>query len=190
MQKLILAALYFGISFNLSGQEEVYTKKEQKQIQKQERQAAKEAENELLRIKTESMLQLHRFVLEADYLSDKSGKRAAVNSTINFIRVDSLKLVMQLGSNYGVGYNGVGGITIEGSVTKYDLKIIEGKKGKSYNLMLMVMSSTGNYDITLLINDIGSTDATIRNNTSGMLRYYGRLVPIEASKVYKGSTSY
>lgn len=190
MQKLILATLFCSISLSILSQEEVYSKKEQKQIQKEERLAAKEAENDLLRFQTESMLQMRRFVLEADYLSDKSGKRVAVNSTINFIKIDSLKLVMQLGSNYGVGYNGVGGITIDGRVTKYDLKIIEGKKGKSYNLIIMVMSSTGNYDIMLMINDVGSTDATIRSNTSGQLRYYGKLVPIELSKVYKGSPTY
>ena len=48
------------------------------------------------------------------------------------------------------------------------------------------MSNAGTYDIHLMVNPEGHADATIRGNWSGQLNYYGRLVPLGVSKVYKG----
>ena len=44
----------------------------------------------------------------------------------------------------------------------------------------------GTYDILLFVNAFGNADATITGITYGSLRYYGRIVPIENSKVYQG----
>ena len=192
MKQLILIIVLFAfISSSYSQEEEaVYTKKELKQIAKEEKKAKKEAEEEQMRELTKLMLTLQRFVLEADYVGNGKGQRIPVSSSINFISIDSTKAVIQLGTVYGVGYNGVGGITVEGKVTRYELKVIEGKKSKSYSLMFNVMSSIGIFDVTFLVSETGYTDATIRSNSSGQLRYTGNLVPISLSRVYKGTSIY
>lgn len=177
-----------GSFAQVEDEQKEYSKKELKQIAKAEKKAKQDSISKQKAELTELMLNMHRFVLEADYVGNGKGQRQPVNSTLNFIAVDSLKAVIQLSTFYGSGHNGVGGITVDGSVTKYELKVIEGKRGKSYSLMLNVMTSVGIYDITLLISESGYTDATIRSLYSGQLTYNGNLVPIGISRVYKGSS--
>ena len=55
-----------------------------------------------------SMLDNRDFVLEANYLQDKLGNRSFVNSVINFIAVDSVTAIIQVGSDYHNGPKGVG----------------------------------------------------------------------------------
>lgn len=190
MKKLIIALFVMALGFNTYAQEveKEYTKQELRQIAKEEKKAKKEAEAEQMKEIVELMLNMHRFVLEADYVGDGKGQRVPVNSTINFIGIDSLNAVIQLGTVHGSGYNGVGGITVDGKVTKYELTVIEGKRGKSYSLMLNVMSTLGIFDITLMVSQSGYTDATIRSISSGQLKYTGNLVPIGISRVYKGQS--
>jgi hypothetical protein len=191
MKSIIL--IIFLLLFSIGGfaqeveEEKVYTKKELRQIAKEEKKAQRQAEEEQMRMITKIMLDKHKFVLEADYVGDGRGSRIPVSSTINFIAIDSSSATIQLGTTYGVGYNGVGGITVDGRITKYELTVIEGKRGTSYSLIFMVMTAIGGYDITLHISDIGYTDATIRGNTMGKLSYTGNLVPIGVSRVYKGT---
>lgn len=190
MKKLIIALFVMALGFNTYAQEveKEYTKQELRQIAKEEKKAKKEAEAEQMKEIVELMLNMHRFVLEADYVGDGKGQRVPVNSTINFIGIDSLNAVIQLGTVHGSGYNGVGGITVDGKVTMYELTVIEGKRGKSYSLMLNVMSTLGIFDITLMVSQSGYTDATIRSISSGQLKYTGNLVPIGISRVYKGQS--
>lgn len=186
-QLLIISIIFsFGLTVNAQEEEKQYTKRELRQIAREERKAKKAAEEEQMKEITELMLQMHRFVLEADYVGDGRGQRIPVNSTINFIALDSANAVIQLGTVYGSGYNGVGGITVDGRVTKYELTVIEGKRGKSYSLMINVMTNLGIYDITFLVSATGLTNATVRALSSGQLQYSGNLVPIGISRVYKG----
>lgn len=182
---VLLSLLFFtGISF--AQEEQVYTRKELKTIKKEERKAQQKARDEENRKLTDLMLKSHRFVLEADYLSNGKGQRMLVQSNLNFIAIDSIEATIQLARVSGVGYNGVGGITVDGRVTKYDLKVIQGKKDSSYTLTVFIMTSLGTYDITFMISSTGTTDATIRGTTTGQIRYNGHLVPIGVSRVYKG----
>jgi hypothetical protein len=173
------------------GQDEnALSKKEQKALVKEERKARKAAEQEQLRNLTRWMVEQNRFVMEADYVSDNRGTRRPVNSTINFIAVDSTEGVIQLSTLWGPGYNGVGGITVEGRISSYKVDTIQSKSGNSYNITIMLNTSMGTFDIFFSVTPTGFADATIRGNTRGSLRYTGNLVPIEVSRVYKGTTSY
>jgi len=165
--------------------QQVMSKEEQKQMEKEHRKAVRQAEEEATMKRVDSMMNQHRYVLEADYVSGKSGSRIPVSSTLNFLIVDSSEVVIQLGSLTGIGYNGVGGITVEGNITKYEMNKKEGKKGVSYNISIYIMSNIGVYDIQLWISSSGQADATVRGNTSGVLNYSGRLMSINESRVYK-----
>ncbi len=100
--------------------------------------------------------------------------------------LDSLAGTIQLGSANTVGYNGVGGATVDGRITKYEYTVV-GKKEDSYSIRLILMSSIGTYDITLMVNSQGYADASIRGNWSGQLNYHGKQVPLTLSRVYKGT---
>lgn len=187
MRSLIILLLIIYPVF-LFGQDDSssLSKKEQRQLAKEKRKAEQAAEDEKQREITELMIDYQRFVLEADYVAGKSGSRSPVSSTLNFVIVDSSKATLQLGSPWGMGINGVGGITVDGNVTRYEVNKRENKKGVSYNVTLYIMSSIGTYDIQMWVSQSGRADATVRGNVSGQLTYSGNLVPLSQSRIYKG----
>jgi len=189
---LITIVLILGNIGFISGQDGRASKadiKEQRTYEKQKQREARDKEREENIEMTSQMVKLHRFVLEADYLSNKYGVRIPVSSDINFIMVDSTDAVLQTGSAFNVGFNGVGGETVSGRITKFDYKMT-GKNKDSYSIQMVVLSPIGVYDISLLINPEGYADANLRGNWSGQLNYHGRLVPLGLSKVYTGHTRY
>lgn len=188
MKTILTLLISFVLVLGAYSQEEVQqlSKKELKNLQKEQKKADQTAEEERMAEVTNFMVHQQQFVLEADYLSDKYGQRAPVTPTINFVLVDSLVGTVQFGSAEQIGYNGVGGLTVDGRVTKYEYQVV-GKKEDSYSIRMILMASIGTYDITLMVNSQGFADATIRGNWSGQLNYHGKLVPLTLSRVYKGT---
>ncbi len=188
MQNYILFFMLF-IGITLYSQEyETISKKELKRMAKEDKKAKRLEEEEMMKELTALMLHSHRFVLEADYIGDGRGQRIPVNSNINFVAIDSLEGVIQYGSPHGIGYNGVGGVTADGRISKYELKEVSRKSRKLYTLQITIMTGLGTYDIAFSVSETGYADATVSGYTRGQLKYSGRLVPVKVSKVYKAST--
>jgi hypothetical protein len=135
----------------------------------------------------DTLLKNRSFVLEADFLENQYGNRKPVMSNINFIMVDSLRAVLQTGSNSNFGLNGVGGTTAEGSIS--GLKIVKNEKNLSYFLRFTVNSNIGIYDVTMNISSNNTARATITGLTRGKLVYDGRIQTLYNSGVYKGRNS-
>ncbi len=164
------------------------SKKEKKQLEK-ELKKEQQAEQAAMKAQLVGLMVEHqRFVLEADRLRDKRGNTVNVSSTINFIAVDSISGVLQVGSNAYVGLNGVGGITVTGPVAGYEFTFNE--KSSSYNVNYYLRSSVGSYDVRMVVYSDGRADATVSSNWPGKLNYQGYVVPPAASRVYKGTSSY
>jgi hypothetical protein len=187
-----LLSLLLAFSFVLgaySQEQEKLSKTELKKLQKEQKKAEEAAQREQMAALTSLMITNRRFVLEADFLSNKTGTRVPVQAMINFIMVDSLNGTVQFGSALAAGYNGVGGTTMDGKISNYKYTMI-GKKKDSYSISMNFMSTLGSYDITMMVNPEGYADATIRGNWSGSLSYHGKLVPPELSRIYKGHPAY
>ena len=169
-------------------QNEQQNSKELRKVAKEERKIKAEEEQTRLGKITNLMLTYKRFVLEADYVGNQTGNRIPVTSNLNFIIVDSNKVTLQLGSFQGIGINGVGGITVDGNITNYNMHKIVGRKGNvSYFVQMTIISSVGNYDVSMNVGDTGRADARVSGTVSGQLNYYGNLVPLSLSRVYKGT---
>lgn len=133
---------------------------------------------------TKSMLENKDFVLETDYLQDRYGNRILVNSTINFVAVDSTEAIIQIGSNFRIGPNGVGGVTTKGRITKWELT--ENQKNKAFTLSMNVMTTIDIYDLFINIGASGRGTATLTGMRSGRLTFDGNFVPWEKSSVFVG----
>ena len=163
------------------------SKKEQRKLYKEYKKELKAEEaavkSELVKI----MLLQRRFVLEADQLKDQRGNLSQVSSMINFLAADSLRGVIQVGSNYYVGLNGVGGVTVEGPISNYEVTYNErrGTHYVNYNLR----TTSGTYDVRMVVSPNGRSEATITSSWPGRLSYMGFLIPPARSRVFKG-TSY
>lgn len=157
----------------------------------QDRNKKKESkEDKAIRIESEyqSMSQLiddKQFVLEADYRSNQYGFRLSVPSSLNFIMIDSTLAIIQTGSNYRQGINGVGGITAEGRISKW--KVMKDNKRKTFVISMNISTSLGFYDIFIDVSASGNASATISGTTAGKLIYHGHLLSLPESKVYQGS---
>jgi hypothetical protein len=151
---------------------------------KRSRKEARKAEMTANYHVLDSLLHSGRYVLEANYLQNKYGSRVSVTSTLNFIRVDGQKGVLQTGSDFRIGYNGVGGVTAEGSIGDY--KIINDAKNLSTSVTFNLITTLGTFDIFLTVSADNNATATISGSTSGRLTWDGHLANIGNSRVFKG----
>jgi hypothetical protein len=160
--------------------------REQRKLLKEEKQRIEKEEAARYAELVEQMVTAPAFVLEADMLHDRYGQSIQVQSTINFIMVDSTHGVVQVGSPHYLGQNGVGGVTLEGPVSRYEVK--KNEKRSTYYISYGLRGTMGNYDVTISVSSNGRADARVSGSFSGSLRHSGRLVHPANSRVYKGTS--
>ena len=131
------------------------------------------------------MLENKNFVLESDFLENRYGYRFPVSPNINFVKVEpGGEAVIQIGSNYRIGPNGVGGVTAKGKITKWE--VTENQKNKTFNVVMYVLTPVGNYDLYFNIMPGGQATARLTGTTGGHLTFDGDLVSSDDSIVYEG----
>ena len=127
------------------------------------------------------------FVLEADEVVFKRGYTAHVSYTTNFVAVRGDEAVVQVAFNVPwPGFNGLGGITLEGNITQYE------KETDSRGNVYVTMNVTGRGISARLFITLWSygNKATVniqQNFHSGKLTLNGTVVPVDESGVFKGT---
>ncbi len=128
------------------------------------------------------------FTLEADQVVFKYGEFAYVNANTNFVSVKGDKAVVQVAFNIPVsGPNGLGGVTVEGSVSGYK-KTID-KRGTIY-LEFNVMGNGISAQVFVTMPK-GTSNASVEispNFNSNRLTLNGVVLPIRKSHVFQGRT--
>jgi hypothetical protein len=177
MKNLILIMVLSVIGTGLFAQEK--TKEEQKKD--------KEAIKVLQFNETKALLDSRKFVLEADYLIDRSGQRTPADQSLNFIMVDSAQAMLQNGKTAGMGANGVGGVSLTGNITSW--KVESNEKKKSFSVQMNVLTDNGFLTVFMSISPGHNTKASVTGNQwLAKYDYEGRLVKLEESGAYKGRT--
>lgn len=127
MKKLFLMviAVIFGVVAATAQDEKP------RKLTKQERKALRERIDSLKYAQAEGSIMDSMFVLEADEVVFKRGYTAHVTSNTNFVAVEGDQAVVQVAFNVPwSGFNGLGGITVEGLVSKYETR--KDKRGNLY----------------------------------------------------------
>lgn len=185
---VMLATVIYG--GNIYGQnKKELTKEEKKELKKQKKEREKAVEAKVDAVKFQSAvaaLNQKNFVLEADRAEFKFGDIINVSSTTNFVAVSGNKATVQLSvSGHVIGPNGIGGITVDGSVS--GMQITTDKKGNvncSFNVMGAAISAL--VEIMVPNGDNYATVYITPNYNSNRLQFYGVLVPAARSTVFKG----
>ena len=128
------------------------------------------------------------FVFEASSVTFRNGATTYVNSTTNFISLKGNKAVVQISpSNYVSGPNGVGGVTVEGTVS--GLEVRKDNKGRT-RLSMNVMGIGINAQVEIYMNPgSSSASATVYPNfNSNTFWLQGTVVPYENSNVFEGTS--
>lgn len=165
-----------------------------KNLTKEEKKALKLAKKEEEARKREealayfkSLAQDKNWVLEAHTVFEKGGRSFPMNPSINFVSAIGDETTIQLSFNGIIGWNGVGGITLEGKTTKYDVS--ESKNAITITLTA-IGSGMGPADLLVTIGADGNGRATISGNWGQRITFAGSFVNSEDSRVYKGSPTY
>ena len=125
------------------------------------------------------------WVLEAYSIQGQRGNVYQVNSTTNFVMVNGNTGTVQLASPMGAGYNGLGGITVQGNISGYQLST--DKRGNvNVNFIVMGVGINATISITLFTGS-NQAQAIVSSNTWGrQITYQGYLYLREDSNVFKG----
>ena len=159
---------------------------ETRELTKAERKALQARIDSLQYAEAEKALNDRAFTLEADQVIFKYGQTAYVTSNTNFVSVKDDQAIVQVAFNIPVsGPNGLGGITVEGRFSEYDLK-----KDKKGNVSLSInVTGTGisaRADITLYNGSNKATVTITPNFNSNRITLNGVIFPLDKSNVFKG----
>ena len=181
---LLLAVLLvsYGTVIAQTNQKNVDAKKAQKEAKK----AAEQAEQMNLYNEAMNAINVKDFVLEADKIIFKRGNFVYVNSNVNFVSMKDDRATIQLSFNFAPsGPNGLGGITVDGTVSGFEMKT--DKKGLT-TLSMMVQGVAVSANVTIkMFKGSNQCTATVTPNYNGnRISFVGNLYPTEASNVFKG----
>lgn len=124
------------------------------------------------------------FVLEAHSISGRRVVSCQVSPVTDFVMVEGNQVVFQTGNNFGFGYNGLGGITIQGEIKDYE--IISGKKNSISFLLHFSESVFGHSSLNIDINESGFATARMIGLHRSRINFQGQFVPMENSLVFEG----
>ncbi|AZQ63020.1 DUF4251 domain-containing protein [Flammeovirga pectinis] len=194
--KYLFAFIILFSSVDLFAQDTVKTKeltKAELRIQRKQQRLEQKQQRKLLAQELEKMnhenavvgIDSQLFVLEAIQAYDRYGNVENVNSTINFVKIVDDRAIFQLGFEGLVGYNGVGGITMEGKISDYQVEKLEnGRVTVKFNAMgpaMMVSMSfsldgAGNY-----------ANVKVKAQTENIeLNFRGVIKHMNQSRIYEG----
>lgn len=128
------------------------------------------------------------FTIEADQVEFKRGYTAHVTASTNFVAVRGDNAIVQVAFNVPVaGLNGLGGITVEGNISRYEVKT--DKKGNVYVKMgVMGKGISAQLFISLWKDNNRATVNMLPNFNSNNLTLNGRMWNLERSNIFKGTT--
>ena len=137
-------------------------------------------------VQARAALQNQDFVLEADNVTFRNGSTVFVNSTTNFISVKGNRAVVQISpSNMASGPNGVGGVTVDGTISGQ--QILTGKDGRiTFSMSVMGIGINAQVEIYMYPGTNQASATVYPNFNSNTVWLNGTIVPYENSSVYEG----
>jgi hypothetical protein len=189
-----LSVTALDINAQNSSRQSRYQQEMQKWHQEMEEFKARSAERREINELTDSIAGVQAaaavlnrdFVLEADQVTFKNGNTVFVNSNTTFIAVKGNRAVVQISpSNFSSGPNGVGGVTVDGSIS--GMQRMVDKKGRttiSFNVMGIGINAQIEIYMTPGTNQASAT--IYPNFNSNTVWVDGEIVPYENSDVFEG----
>lgn len=156
------------------------------ELTKEEKKALQEKIDSIHHAEAMEAVNARKFTLEADQVVFKYGQTAYVTSNTNFISVDGENAVVQVTFNIpAAGPNGLGGVTVDGKVSSYEVKT--DKKGTLYLFMnVMGTGISARLDISMPKGTNNATVTITPNFNSNRLTLNGVILPSFKSSVFKG----
>ncbi len=186
---IILVAGLLSASTTVA-QAQTLTKKEKRHLEQMRRRKEKSEQREISHAYYLQLVKKRYFVFQADYLTDTQGNSFILSPDINFWRVSGDSTVLQLGFDNVIGWNGVGGITVRGTLFHYQVQ--EGKKGSGINLHtdVKIIGPGLPPHLTLYVSDDGTAQLTIVTGTGVQITLFGRIFSPARADIFQGVSQF
>ncbi|MCF6241098.1 MAG: DUF4251 domain-containing protein [Bacteroidales bacterium] len=168
-------------------QERKQTKKERKEAKKAKKEQQKKEQAALFEL-SKQQIKDSTFIVAADRITFKSGMNFSVTQTLNFFKVYKGEGVLQIApiNSPNLGSNGLGGITLKGQLTQYQIT----DKGDKIYVKITLKGTLGTAMINLSV--YGGNNAVV--DVSGLFSgraftMYGPLKHLDDVRIFEG-TSY
>ena len=159
--------------------------KTKKELRKQER-AAKKLEKERLLMENldsiRSSVQSKAFVLQADMLRGRYGTVNVLDAN-NFIKINGDQVVIQTANPHRIGFNGLGGITINGQIIQYD--IFEDNNAVRINMQVSTVE-LGHITLSMTLGATGNAWAHLRGNFGLQVSFNGQFAALDNLRQFEG----
>lgn len=195
MKKVLFLTTLLLLSFTVTtfAQTSKEARAARREALKKEREARKALEaqqDSLAYFKAVEALKEGAFVLEADNVTFPNGITRYVSSSTNYVQVDNGEGILQTAFTnfaYNPGPNGLGGVTVEGNIS--GLKMKEDKDGNYYyNYTIQGVAVSATIFITLTGGTNQASVSISPNFNSNNMNMTGRLLPLDESDVFQGTT--
>ena len=164
------------------------TPKEQRKLEKQKKKEARQAEDMAELKVVNKMVKDTAFVFVANTLYGSRGSSFHVDPSINFLGVSHGKAVYQFAFNGLVGWNGIGGATFEGDITKYVFKESDNlKKASDLSMNFRATGVAGSPYVSMSFFGRKAT-VDILFSTGERVRMDGVIKSVKDAGVYKGQS--
>lgn len=171
-----------------TAQDTVLTKKEQKKLEKEKKKKERAGQDAIEKEKLANLLSHNFFVFRASRIYNNSGLSFSVSPNINFLSVIDTLVTFQFGFDQVIGWNGVGGITLEGFTEDYVFN-----ENKDSNRPMTVESrvkpatSAGSSYFSISVMDNGQAEMNLTLSRGGTIRMSGEIVNPRDAGIYKGT---
>ncbi|MCB0497926.1 MAG: DUF4251 domain-containing protein [Cyclobacteriaceae bacterium] len=181
---LVLVLSFVVVTSNAQSFQE---QRDAKKKEKAEKRAVQQEEAKANNARLLELVKTKKFVLEANTLYSKSGSSYQLNSTTNFVGFDGENSTIQLAFDGLIGWNGIGGVTLDGTISKMEVK--ENKKGLGFTINATVRQNVGGA-VTMIfrVSSDGSARVDMNGSFGDRLSFQGYIVSLENSRVYKGTS--
>ena len=195
MKKVLFLTTLLLLSFTVTtfaqtSKEARAARREALKKEREVRKALEAQQDSVAYFKAVEALKTGSFVLEANNVTFPNGITRYVSSNTNYVQVDNGEGIVQTAFTnfaYNPGPNGLGGVTVEGSIS--GLKMKEDKDGNyyySYTIQGVAISAT--VFITLTGGNNQASVSISPNFNNNNMTMTGRLLPLDESDVFQGTT--
>ncbi len=152
----------------------------------EQRREINELTDSIAGVQAAAAVQNRDFVLEADQVTFKNGNTVFVNSSTTFISVKGNRAVVQISpSNFAAGPNGVGGVTVDGSISGMQ-RMVDKRGNTTISFNVTGIGINAQIEIYMTPGTNRASATIYPNFNSNTLWVEGEIVPYNNSDVFEG----
>ncbi len=182
----IFAGLLFGgVTF---AQNQNLSKRQKHHLEQLRKKKERTMQREVSREYYTQLLKEKYFVFQGDYLVGQEGNSFILSPDINFMSVNGNNIILQFGFNGAIGWNGVGGITVRGTLQGYQLHAGKKKNNLSMSTNVNLIGPGLPPTITMNVSDDGTAELIVQPAGGGPIIVYGQIVSPKKADIFVGQS--